>query len=318
MTVRVCVTGAVGFIGSHVCAALVRAGYRVRGLDNFDPYYDRVLKDAARARLTALGVRVVEGDVRDRRTLAGAVGGAEAVVHLAARPGVRASLRDPRRCASVNVRGTARLLDACARAGVSRVVFGSSSSVYGGAVEPCREKDAARPRSPYAATKWAGEALCRRHVRRYGGRVAALRLFTVYGPGQRPDLAIHHFTRFMTHERPVARFGGSGTARDYTHVDDVVRGVTAALGWTATGSPAFEAFNVGAGRPVRLDDLIDLLASTLGLPSRVLLRPPQPGDVGRTHADITKAREILGYEPRVAIEPGIAEFVDWYRGGTWT
>lgn len=316
MTGRAVVTGAAGFIGGHVCRALLDEGFAVVGLDNFDPFYHRRIKEqTVRGLEREPGFTFVEGDVRDRAAVAGALRGADAVLHLAARAGVRPSIAHPELYAAVNVGGTATVLEACRDAGVRRVVFGSSSSVYGDATPPPFREDAPAvdPISPYAATKRAGELLCRVHSHLHGARVAVLRFFTVYGARQRPDLAIHRFTRRLAGGEPIEQYGDGSTERDYTHVRDIVQGVVGGVRWTAADEPGYDVFNLGESRTVRLDRLIGLIADALGVAPRVTLRPPQPGDVQRTHADISKARRALGYDPQMRIEDGIAEFVAWYR-----
>jgi UDP-glucuronate 4-epimerase len=317
VTRTVAVTGAVGFIGAHVCRGLLDLGLGVLGLDNFDPFYERSIKEEALAALSRSSTfRFLEGDIRDVGQVRQALEDADVVIHLAARAGVRPSLEDPALYASVNVVGTTTILEACRAAGVRRVVFGSSSSVYGDdSVPPFREDaTAVRPVSPYAATKRAGELLCETFAHLYGLRIAALRFFTVYGPRQRPDLAIHRFTRLLSEGRAIQRFGDGSAERDHTHVSDIVQGVIGAVQWTATDEPACEMFNLGESRTIRLDRLIELIASGLGVTPVIEPLPPQPGDVFRTFADIGKARAQLGYAPKVQIEDGIPEFIDWYRG----
>ena len=316
MTERVLVTGAVGFIGGHACRALLDSGYDVVGLDNFDPFYDRRIKEGALAELREKqGFSFVEGDIRDESLLPRALDGVDLVLHLAARAGVRPSIEDPGLYGSVNVEGTARLLEGCRQRGVRRFVFGSSSSVYGDTTKaPFREDaPALDPVSPYAATKRAGELLCRVYWHLYDFRIAALRFFTVYGARQRPDLAIHRFTRLLSAGQPVQQFGDGASERDYTHVDDILHGVLGAVRWTTDDEAAYEVFNLGESRTVRLDHLIELIAGALGVEAQIEYLPMQPGDVKRTHADISKARAILGYDPQVAIEDGIPEFVNWYE-----
>lgn len=316
MTSTIAVTGAVGFIGSHVCERLLGAGHAVVGLDNFDPFYPRSIKEEALTGLRrAPGFRFVEGDIRNPDHVRSALGEADAVIHLAARAGVRPSLDDPVLYSSVNVVGTTTILEACRVLGIRRLVFGSSSSVYGDDTDPPFREDAGavRPVSPYAATKRAGELLCAAFAELYGLRVASLRFFTVYGPRQRPDLAIHRFTRLLTEGRPIQQFGDGSAERDHTHIADIVQGVTGALEWTASGEPAHEIFNLGESRTIRLDHLIALIASSLGVTPHIEVHPPQPGDVRRTFADINKARTHLGYNPSVRIEDGIPAFIDWYR-----
>jgi UDP-glucuronate 4-epimerase len=316
MSERVLVTGAVGFIGGHACRALLQSQHEVVGLDNFDPFYDRSIKEAALAELQEeKGFSFVEGDIRDESLVPKLLDGVDVVLHLAARAGVRPSIEDPGLYSSVNVEGTARLLEACRNRGVRRFVFGSSSSVYGDATEaPFREDaPALDPVSPYAATKRAGELLCRVFHHLYGLRIASLRLFTVYGARQRPDLAIHRFTRLLTAGQPIQQFGDGSSERDYTHVDDILKGVLGAVRWTAPDEPAHEVFNLGESRTIRLDYLIRLIAEALGVEAKIEYLPMQPGDVKRTHADISKARAVLGYDPQFAIEDGIAQFVTWYE-----
>ncbi|HEX5726463.1 MAG TPA: GDP-mannose 4,6-dehydratase [Longimicrobiaceae bacterium] len=319
---KVVVTGGAGFIGSHLCASLVRAGHTVFAVDNFDPFYDPALKRAGVAGLAAAGdFRLVEADVRDLAGMeaglaAAGAGGVEVVVHLAARAGVRPSIEEPYLYSQVNLDGTVAALELARRAGTARFVFGSSSSVYGNQarVPFVEDEPADRPISPYAATKRGGELLCHSYAHLHGLSVAALRFFTVYGPRQRPDLAIHKFSRLMAAGEAVPLFGDGSTERDYTWVDDIVQGVEGAIGFTAGRSGAFEVFNLGESRTVSLARLVELLAEAFGIEPRIRRLPPQPGDVERTCADVTKARALLGYTPRVQIEEGIARFVDWFRG----
>jgi UDP-glucuronate 4-epimerase len=318
------VTGAAGFIGSHVVEALLAVGHRVVGLDNFDDFYPRDVKESNLARvLGSPAFRLVEGDVRDARLLAGLTTSDTVVVHLAARAGVRPSIELPELYTSVNVLGTATLLEAARLAGARRVVYASSSSVYGDtAPVPFEETwPAVQPISPYAATKRAAELLCATYAHLYPMRVVALRFFTVYGPRQRPDLAIHKFARLMAEGRPVPFFGDGSTERDYTYIDDIVAGVLGAVDWTGAavaGAGAFEIVNLGESRTTRLDRLVELVSEALageGMPASPVLdrRPAQPGDVLRTCADISKARRLLGYAPTTTVEEGIPRFVRWFK-----
>jgi UDP-glucuronate 4-epimerase len=312
----VLVTGAAGFIGGHCCRALLDAGYEVVGIDNFDPFYDRAIKEQALAEMRKReGFTFREGDIRDAEAVRGALEGVYAVLHLAARAGVRPSIEQPALYSSINVEGTVVLLEACQQLGIRRFVFGSSSSVYGDTTPPPFREDAQAldPISPYAATKRAGELLCQVYRHLYDVRIAALRFFTVYGPRQRPDLAIHKFTRLIHQGRPIQQYGDGSMERDHTHVDDIVKGVLGALRWIASDEPAFEVFNLGESRTVRLDRLIQLIADALGAKPTIERLPPQPGDVQRTFADISKARDVLGYHPNIALEDGIPAFVAWYE-----
>jgi len=310
------VTGAAGFIGSHVAEALLRRGYRVFGLDNFDPFYDRRFKEGNLAALARHpGFFFAEGDIRDAAALArwGAGERADALIHLAAKAGVRPSLADPAGYADVNVTGTARVLCWARDRGVARVLFASSSSVYGTRDRiPFSEEDPVdAPASPYAATKVAGELLCRTFCTLYGMNIAALRFFTVYGPRQRPEMAIHRFTRLLFEGREIVLFGDGTARRDYTYITDIVDGVLGAL--SAPGG--FRVYNLGGSQPTTLARLVDLLEEAAGLSARRVFAPPQPGDVPVTCADVSRARAEIGYAPKVPLEEGIRRFVAWYREG---
>jgi UDP-glucuronate 4-epimerase len=314
---RVLVTGAAGFIGSHLAEALIARGDEVTGLDSFDPFYPRAVKERNLLALaTHPGFRLVEGDIRDRTTVAAQLTADTVVVHLAAKAGVRPSLVDPAGYASTNVEGTAAVLDACRQAGATRVVFGSSSSVYGDDSPPPFREDApcVAPVSPYAATKRAGELLLASLAEPMGLRGIALRFFTVYGPRQRPDLAIRAFARRLMRNEPLPIFGDGTDSRDYTYVDDIVRGVVAAIDRTARVTPGtVETYNLGGDRPVPLARMVETLAAALGVTPQLDRRPRQPGDVHHTSADLTRARSGLGYDPQVSFEDGIARFVTWIR-----
>ena len=313
------VTGAAGFIGSHVVEALLAAGHAVVGLDNFDDFYPRAVKERNLARaLASKAFRLVEGDVRDAALLAGLMRADMVVVHLAARAGVRPSIQQPALYASVNVLGTATVLEAARAAGVRRFVFASSSSVYGdSAPVPFREDwPAVEPISPYAATKRAGELLCAAYAHLFPLRIAALRFFTVYGPRQRPDLAIHAFTRRTAAGEAIPFYGDGSAERDYTYVDDILGGVLGAVAWTGEAAGpggAFEIVNLGGSRTTTLARLIELVAAALGVEPRVEELPLQPGDVPITFADVRKAKRLWGWEPRVPIKAGIERFVEWFR-----
>ncbi len=311
----VLVTGGAGFIGSHLVEALLKEGRDVVVLDNFDDFY---LPEVKRRNLEPLegrpGFALVEGDIRDEAFVEKAFAGhpISVVVHLAARAGVRPSIQQPVLYCDVNVTGTAVLLEACRRHGIGKFIFGSSSSVYGNNTKlPFSEKDDVdRPISPYAATKRAGEVLCATYHELYRLNVFALRFFTVYGPRQRPEMAIHKFTRLIDRGLPVPRFGDGSTRRDYTYITDIVNGVLRAI----ERVQGFEIINLGGSQTTRLADLIDLLEKNLGQKAVIEEEPGQPGDVVATCADVDKARRLLEYEPRVTAEEGIRRFVEWYRG----
>jgi UDP-glucuronate 4-epimerase len=317
---RVLVTGAAGFIGSHLVERLLTDGYSVWGMDNFDPFYARSIKeanlDAARSHPQ---FRFAEGDLRDPEFLAGLFDDARpgTVIHLAARAGVRPSIEQPEEYHDINVMGTVHLLEAMRKVGTDRLIFGSSSSVYGARTDqrPFKEDEGADlPVSPYAATKRAGELLCHTYFHLYGLSCYCLRFFTVYGPRQRPDLAIHKFTRMLFTGEPVTVYGDGGALRDYTYVDDTVDGVFRALGrFEGESGPVFEILNLGAGRTVSVNELVSLLVETTGVEPNIVHLPPQPGDVPRTWADISRAREQLGFDPQFPVEEGLKRFVQWYR-----
>jgi UDP-glucuronate 4-epimerase len=313
---RVLVTGAAGFIGSHLVEALSRQGDEVIGIDNFDPFYPRIMKERNLAEMGRLpGFTFHELDLLDTAALRTLLTPDTVLVHLAAKAGVRPSLADPVGYARVNVTGTAAVAEAARTAGVSRILFGSSSSVYGDSTPvPFREDAVAiDPVSPYAATKRAGELFLRSVAPIYGFRVASLRFFTVYGPRQRPDLAIHAFARKLTEGRPLTLFGDGTQARDYTYCDDIVAGVLAALQWTERAPLGVEDFNLGGNRSVPTGAMVDEIATALGITPTIEWAPMQPGDVQRTAADLTKSGAVLGYAPRTPFPEGIRRFVAWFR-----
>ncbi|MEW6336681.1 MAG: GDP-mannose 4,6-dehydratase [Acidobacteriota bacterium] len=308
------VTGGAGFIGSQVTRALLERGLSVVCLDDFNDYYDpRFKRENVAPFQEHQAWKLVEGDIRDAALVDETYRrhGVSATIHLAARAGVRPSIRQPRLYEEVNGIGTLNLLEAAHRRGAYTFVFGSSSSVYGiNSKVPFNEEDAITcPVSPYAATKRANELTCYTYHHLYGLKVTCLRFFTVYGPRQRPEMAIYHFAEKLARGEPVPRYGDGSTARDYTYIDDIVAGVLAALDADAP----FEIVNLGGSRTTSLQRLIELIAGALGVPPRHEELPMQPGDVPITFADVSKAERLWGWRPRVPIEEGIPRFVEWYR-----
>lgn len=310
------VTGGAGFIGSHlVDHLLTKSDLSVTVVDDFNRFYDPAIKRRnIEQHVQNERLHLVEADIRDRAALENVFGqqSFDCIVHLAARAGVRPSLSQPELYAQTNIDGTLTLLQLARSHEVKQFVFGSSSSVYGvNAKVPFSEEDPIRqPISPYAATKAAGELLCHTYSHLYGLRCICLRFFTVYGPRQRPDLAIHKFAQLMTRGQPIPVFGDGTTRRDYTYVDDIISGVQAAIDYDKT---PYEVFNLGESRTVELRELIALLERELDIRATIERLPPQPGDVPQTFADITKARQLLGYNPQTQIEEGIRRFVRWFR-----
>ena len=308
------VTGGAGFIGSHVVERLLRAGHAVWVLDDLNHFYDPAIKQRNLRELEALGKPFifVQVDLTDRARLDEVLGGVkfDQIIHLAARAGVRPSLQEPALYQRVNVEGTVNLLEAARLNGVKKITIASSSSVYGvNAKVPFSEADPIFSAiSPYAASKLACEALGHVYHHIYGMDVVMLRFFTVYGPRQRPDLAIHKFAELITRGKPIPVFGDGRTARDYTFVTDTVDGIIACT----QREFGYEVFNLGEAQTVPLSYLIELLEKALGAKAQINRQPPQPGDVPITFANIAKAREKLGYAPRVKIEEGIPKFVEWF------
>ena len=309
------VTGGAGFIGSHVCERLLGLGHGVWAFDDLNPFYDPAIKQHGLQSLQALGkpFTFVRGDLTERAALDALFGSVkfDQIIHLAARAGVRPSLQEPALYQRVNVEGTVNLLEAARLAGVKKITIASSSSVYGmNARVPFSENDPIFSAiSPYAASKLACEALGHVYHHVYGMDVVMLRFFTVYGPRQRPDLAIHKFAQLISQGKPIPVFGDGSTARDYTYVTDTVDGVIAC---TQKGF-GYEIFNLGESQTVTLSYLIELLERALGEKAIIDRQPSQPGDVPITFADIDKARAKLDYHPKVKIEDGIPKFIEWFR-----
>ncbi len=308
------ITGAAGFIGSHLAERLLARGEQVVGLDNFDPFYPREAKERnLSGPKVHPGFTFVEADLRDAGAMAGLVERhrPRRIVHLAAKAGVRPSLENPAAYVEANVHGTLNLLLACQRFPVEHFVFASSSSVYGKDVQAACTEEAPTdsPASPYGATKKAGEVLCFTYHQLLKIPVTCLRLFTVYGPRQRPDLAIHKFVRLLEAGKAVPFFGDGSSRRDHTFVDDTVRGITAAL----DRPDGYQIYNLGRGNPVTLNEMLKAVESALGKEAVLDPQPEQPGDVRTTWADISKAQTRLGYQPKVQLEEGVERFVKWWR-----
>ena len=308
---RILLTGGAGFIGSHVGERLLARGDDLVVLDNFNSFYDPGLKRRNATRLAA--ARFVEGDIRDAALLERLFqeGQFDAVVHLAAMAGVRPSLADPLYYEDVNVRGTLLILEQLKRRPKTRFVFASSSSVYGSneRVPFAEDDDIHRPVSPYAATKRAGELHCFTYHHLYGIPISALRFFTVYGPRQRPEMAIHKFVRAVFEGKAIPMYGDGSTRRDYTYIDDIVDGVLRSL----DRCEGYEIYNLGESQTTSLKDLIQLVGEVCGVEPIVDRQPMQPGDVEITYADVSKARSKLGYDPHTTVRDGLERFVAWYR-----
>ena len=320
---RILVTGGAGFIGSHLCERLLTDGHDVVVIDNFNDFYDPRCKRrnidavADAACRSGAGFLLCEGDIRDSGFILELFRqeSPEAVIHLAAAAGVRPSIDYPLHYEEVNIRGTMNILEGARAAGVRPFLFVSSSSVYGNSPKtPFSESDPVdNPISPYAATKKAGELICYTYHHLYSMNIACLRLFTVYGPRQRPDLAIHKFTRLIDRGESIPFYGDGTTSRDYTFVSDIVDGLLKALSWVCGEGGRYDIFNLGGSRPVELGRLVELIEEALGKTARIERLKLQPGDVLQTWADLTKSGAVLGYSPTTSIEEGVAAFVRWYR-----
>ena len=310
------ITGGAGFIGSHLVDRLLATDVeRITVVDDFNDFYNPAIKrDNIREHLEDSRYSIHEVDIRDRAALEQIFSNSnfDCVVHLAARAGVRPSLSEPQLYTETNINGTVNLLELARQHDIKQFVFGSSSSVYGiNAKVPFSEDDPIRqPISPYAATKGAGELLCHTYSHLYGLRCICLRFFTVYGPRQRPDLAIHKFAKLISQHKPIPVFGDGTTRRDYTYIDDIIDGVTAAIDYDRSN---YEVINLGESRTVELRELISLLEKELDTHAIIERQPPQPGDVPQTFADVSKARALLNYQPKTQIEEGLRRFVEWFR-----
>ena len=309
---RILVTGGAGFIGSHLVERLLSLGHDIAILDDFNDFYDPQIKRQNIAAV-AKDVAIHHLDLRDSGALRNLFHREkfEAIAHLAARAGVRPSIQNPKLYYDTNVDGTLHLLDAARVTGVERFIFASSSSVYGNSktVPFSEDRQLIQTLSPYGATKIAGESLCSTYSHLYGMRVVALRYFTVYGPRQRPDLAIHQFTRRIHAGKPIDQFGDGTTRRDYTYIDDIIQGTIAALKYDG---PMFDIFNLGENETIQLRDLIAGIENALGEKAKINRLPEQPGDMPVTYADISKARKLLGYNPSTRLSDGLPRFIEWF------
>lgn len=309
----VLVTGGAGFIGSHLCEKLLELGYRVINLDNFNDFYDPSIKrNNVISALSNSSYVLIEGDIRDRELLEDIFNtfSIDIIVHIAALAGVRTSIVNPLEYIDVDVKGTVNLLEFSREHKVKKFIFASSSSVYGSNPVPFKETDSIKsPVSPYAAAKLAGELFCSTYNKLYGIPIVCLRFFTVYGPRQRPEMAIHCFTRQIDEGKEISIWGDGTSSRDYTYIDDIVNGIVASISCKCS----FDTFNLGNSNPISLNELIDIIERKLGKSARRVYFPMQPGDVEHTYADITKSSIVLGYKPLVSIETGIGKFIDWYK-----
>jgi UDP-glucuronate 4-epimerase len=315
MTKRLIVTGAAGFIGSSLSDSLLNSGSIVLGIDNFDPFYDKTLKERNISNaLKSPLYQFMEGDIRDQDFIDSCFSDfrPDVVVHLAAKAGVRPSLCDPELYLDVNVMGTLNILEMMKKNSIRKMIFASSSSVYGNNRKvPFSENDNVDyPVSPYAASKKAGELLCHTYHHLYNLDIFCLRFFTVYGPRQRPDLAIHKFVKALLNDKVITLYGDGTTSRDYTHIYDIVKGISGAI----EKVKGFDIFNLGNSKPIFLTSLVGLLEKSAGREAHLKYLPMQDGDVEKTFADISKARSGLGFNPEIGLETGIKNYLEWFKG----
>ena len=327
MQKRILVTGGAGFIGSHLCERLLKEGNKVIIIDNFNNFYDPLIKERNVKEIENMmqdnqisreKFSIYRVDFRDFAEVEPvfAENNIDLVIHLAAMAGVRPSINDPMLYTDVNIKGTVNLLELSRKYNVKKFIFASSSSVYGNNEKvPFSEDDNVDfPISPYASTKKAGELLCYTYHHLYDLSIACLRFFTVYGPRQRPDLAIHKFTDLIFKGEEIPFFGDGTTQRDYTYIDDIIDGVLKSVYWIFDGEPKYDIFNLGESRTISLRQMVETLENTIGKKAVFKKLPMQPGDVQRTYADISKAKRILGYNPTMGFEQGIESFIGWYKG----
>ena len=319
------ITGGAGFIGSNLCDYLLKKNHKIIIIDNFNDFYNPEIKRTNISEMKYLmringitddNLIIKEGDIRDINFITEVFISykIDVVIHLAAMAGVRPSIMDPLLYSEVNIRGTLNLLDLCNKFGINKFIFASSSSVYGNNKKlPFTESDSVDfPISPYAATKKSGELLCHVYSHLYGINIACLRFFTVYGPRQRPDLAIYKFTKLILEEKEISIFGDGTTERDYTYIDDIIQGIDKAITWSSTGTHKYEIFNLGRSDTIKLKYMVQRLEAEIGIKANIKYLSMQPGDVTITYADISKSKEILGYNPLTQFDYGISKFVKWF------
>ena len=311
---NILITGIAGFIGSHVGEHFIKSGHNIIGIDNFDDFYPLEFKELNLTKLNqSKQFHFYKADIRDSKTLNKIFSSAkvEVVVHLAAKAGVRPSIDSIAEYYDVNVNGTVSLLESMRKHGVRKMLFASSSSIYGNNLKvPFSETDRVdNPISPYASTKKSGELLCHVYYHLYNFDITCLRFFTVYGPRQRPDLAIHKFTRLIDEGMPIPFYGDGSSSRDYTYIDDIICGINCALNHLG----GYQIFNLGESKVINLKELVKIIENTFGKKANLNQLPLQPGDVTKTYADISKAKSEIGYNPIYDFETGISEFVKWYN-----
>jgi len=309
---RFLITGGAGFIGSHIVDKLLSSGENVVVIDNFNPYYDPEIKwkNISNAQENP-NFKLLEGDILDKDLLNDIFSSfdIDILVHMAAQAGVRGSIKNPELYTKVNVLGTLNLLEMCKKYKIKKMVFGSSSSIYGNSEVPFSENNKVdEPISPYAATKKGAELLCYNYYHLYKIPITCLRFFTVYGPRQRPEMAIHKFTRLMNDNKLIPIYGDGSSSRDYTYITDILDGIKSAI----KKDLGFEIINLGSSDPIKLMDLVNLIQKKMDKKAKLSFLPSQSGDVERTYADVSKAEKLLGYSSKVSIEEGIEKFVKWY------
>ncbi len=310
------ITGAAGFIGSHLSEKLLAEGHKVTAIDNFDPFYPRAVKlNNLKNCFHSKNFRLHEGDINDINSVLGETGyNPDLVIHLAAKAGVRPSIENPAAYISANIKGTLSLLEWMKKNGCKKMIFASSSSVYGNNATPFSEKDSVdAPISTYAFTKKSCELMNYTYHHLHGFSIINLRFFTVYGPRQRPDLAIHKFFKLMSENKPIDIYGDGSTGRDYTYIDDIISGISSSINRITTKENLYDIINLGNSSPVTLNQLVEAIEITIGRKAEKKYKPMQDGDVNKTFADITRAKEILGYNPTTSLSAGLMSFLKWHE-----